>query len=68
MRLEGGGGVHHPYESKYGKGSRTTFGGHGYDTYLLLAHAIPEALGEAKPGTREFRAALRDALTGTVRC
>ena len=50
------------YEAKYGKGSRTTFGGHGYDTYLLLAQAIPEALKKAKPGTREFRAALRDAL------
>src|SRR6478672_6571518 len=31
------------YEAKYGKGSRTTFGGHGYDAYLLLAKAIPEA-------------------------
>ncbi|HEY5863633.1 MAG TPA: ABC transporter substrate-binding protein [Casimicrobiaceae bacterium] len=50
------------YEAKYGKGSRTTFGGHGYDTYLLLAQAIPEALKKAKPGTKEFRAALRDAL------
>jgi branched-chain amino acid transport system substrate-binding protein len=50
------------YEAKYGKGSRTTFGGHSYDTYLLLAQAVPEALKRAKPGTREFRAALRDAL------
>jgi branched-chain amino acid transport system substrate-binding protein len=50
------------YEAKYGKGSRTTFGGHSYDTYLLLAKAIPEALKKAKPGTKEFRAALRDAL------
>src|SRR5262245_57020469 len=24
------------YEAKYGKGSRSTFGGHAYDTYLLL--------------------------------
>jgi branched-chain amino acid transport system substrate-binding protein len=56
------------YESKYGKGSRTTFGGHGYDTYLLLAQAIPEALKRGKPGTKKFRAALRDALTGAVRC
>jgi branched-chain amino acid transport system substrate-binding protein len=50
------------YEAKYGKGSRTTFGGHSYDTYLLLAQAVPEALKKAKPGTKEFRAALRDAL------
>ncbi len=52
------------YEAKYGKGSRSTFGGHAWDAYLLLAHAVPEALKKAKPGTKEFRAALRDALEG----
>jgi branched-chain amino acid transport system substrate-binding protein len=50
------------YEAKYGKDSRTTFGGHAYDAYVLLSKAVPEALKKAKPGTREFRAALRDAL------
>jgi len=50
------------YEAKYGKGSRSTFGGHAYDAYLLLAKAVPEALKKAKPGTKEFRAALRDSL------
>jgi len=50
------------YEAKYGKGSRTTFGGHAYDAYLLIAQAVPAALAKAKPGTKEFRAALRDAL------
>jgi branched-chain amino acid transport system substrate-binding protein len=50
------------YEAKYGAGSRTTFGGHAYDTFVLLSHAVPEALKKAKPGTKEFRAALRDAL------
>jgi branched-chain amino acid transport system substrate-binding protein len=53
------------YEAKYGKGSRSTFGGHAWDSYLLLAQAIPEALKKAQPGTREFRAALRDALENT---
>lgn len=53
------------YESKYGKDSRSTFGGHAWDAYLLLSHAVPEALKKAKPGTREFRAALRDALENT---
>ena len=48
------------YEAKYG--TRATFGGHAWDSYLLLARAVPEALRKAKPGTREFRAALRDAL------
>lgn len=50
------------YESKYGAGSRTTFGGHAWDAYALLQRAIPEALKSAQPGTRAFRAALRDAL------
>jgi len=53
------------YEAKYGKDSRTTFGGHAWDAYLLLAQAIPEALKKAKPGTKEFRLALRDALEST---
>ena len=48
------------YEQKFG--ARTTFGGHLWDAYLLLAKAIPEALKKAKPGTKEFRTALRDAL------
>jgi branched-chain amino acid transport system substrate-binding protein len=48
------------YEAKYG--TRSTFGGHAWDAYLLLSNAIPEALKKAKPGTKEFRAALRDAL------
>ena len=50
------------YEGKYGAGSRTTFGGHAWDAYLLLEHAIPEALKKGQPGTKAFRAALRDAL------
>ncbi len=50
------------YEAKYGKDSRTTFGGHAYDTFALLSKTVPEALKKAKPGTKEFRAALRDAL------
>jgi len=48
------------YEQKFG--TRTTFGGHLYDAYLLLAKAVPEALKKGKPGTKEFRTALRDAL------
>jgi branched-chain amino acid transport system substrate-binding protein len=55
------------YEAKYGKDSRSTFGGHAYDAFMLLNKAVPEALKKGKPGTKEFRAALRDALeTGTV--
>ena len=50
------------YEARYGKDSRTTFGGHAWDAYMLLSQAVPKALAKAKPGTHEFRVALRDAL------
>jgi branched-chain amino acid transport system substrate-binding protein len=52
------------YESAYGAGSVSAFGSYTWDAWLELAHAIPEALKKAQPGTREFRAALRDALEG----
>ncbi len=50
------------YEAAHGADSRSTFGGHAWDAYLLLARAVPEAMKKAKPGTAEFRLALRDAL------
>jgi branched-chain amino acid transport system substrate-binding protein len=52
----------HRYEAVYGPGSSTAFGAHGYDAFLMLQAAIPAALAKAKPGTAEFRAALRDGL------
>jgi branched-chain amino acid transport system substrate-binding protein len=52
------------YEGAHGKGSVSTFGAHAWDAGLLLANAVPAALKKAQPGTREFRAALRDALEG----
>lgn len=36
------------------------FGAHVWDVMVLLARAAPNALKAAKPGTPEFRAALRD--------
>ena len=50
------------YEAAYGVGTHSTFGAHTWDAGLMLQRAIPEALKKAKPGTAEFRAALRDAL------
>ena len=51
------------YEAKYGKGTMNTFGGHMWDAGQLIQAAIPTALQTgAKPGTPEFRSALRDAL------
>jgi branched-chain amino acid transport system substrate-binding protein len=52
----------HRYEAAYGPGSATAFGAHAYDAFLMLQAAIPGALAKAKPGTAEFRAALRDGL------
>lgn len=52
------------YEAAHGKGSVSGFGAHAWDAGLLLQAAIPVALKSAKPGTPEFRAALRDALEG----
>ena len=50
------------YEAANGAGTVATFGAHAYDAAILLQAAIPIALKSAKPGTPEFRAALRDAL------
>jgi branched-chain amino acid transport system substrate-binding protein len=52
------------YEAAHGKGSTSTFGAHAWDAGILLQNAVPVALKKAKPGTKEFRAALRDALEG----
>lgn len=50
------------YEAKFGEGSRNQLGAHTYDALLVLQKIVPVALETAKPGTPEFRAALRDAL------
>jgi branched-chain amino acid transport system substrate-binding protein len=55
------------YEAAYGKGSRNQFAGHAYDARIMLEKALPVALKRAKPGTPEFRAALRDAVEGMGR-
>jgi branched-chain amino acid transport system substrate-binding protein len=49
------------YEKAYGAGSRNQFAGHSYDAKIVLEKILPVALKKAKPGTPEFRAALRDA-------
>jgi branched-chain amino acid transport system substrate-binding protein len=52
------------YEKAHGKGSVSTFGAHAWDAGMLFSTAAPIALKKAQPGTKEFRAALRDALEG----
>ena len=55
------------YEKAYGTGSRSQFAGHAYDAKIVLEKILPVALKKAKPGTPEFRAALRDAVEGMGR-
>jgi len=50
------------YEAKYGPNSRSQFAAHSYDAFEVLKRVIPVALKEAKPGTPEFREAIRKAL------
>jgi len=53
------------YEKVHGAGSTNTFGGHLWDAGQLVVAALPQALKSgAKPGTPEFRAAMRDAIEG----
>ena len=49
------------YEKLHGT-KPATFGANVFDAGLLLQKAVPEAIRKGKPGTPEFRAALRDAL------
>jgi branched-chain amino acid transport system substrate-binding protein len=53
------------YEAIYGPNTVTQFAADAWGAYLLLADAIPKALKTAKPGTPEFRHALRDAIEST---
>lgn len=50
------------YEGRFGAGSYNQFAANIWGAKLLLDKAVPLALKKAKPGTAEFRAALRDAL------
>jgi branched-chain amino acid transport system substrate-binding protein len=53
------------YGEKYGPHSVSPFAGYSYDAMLLLKNAIPAALKAGKPGTGQFRDALRDTLEKT---
>jgi branched-chain amino acid transport system substrate-binding protein len=50
------------YEKAQGAGSRNQFAGHAYDLLVTLEKVLPVALKKAKPGTKEFRAALKDGM------
>jgi len=50
------------FEKANGKGSANQFGAHAFDVIIVLQKAVPIALKKGKPGTPEFRAALKDAF------
>jgi len=50
------------FEKAYGVGSANQFAGHSYDAKVVLEKIIPMALKKAKPGTAEFRAALKESM------
>jgi branched-chain amino acid transport system substrate-binding protein len=53
------------YEKLHGAGTRNQFAAHSFDGFLMLEKVVPVALKKGKPGTPEFRAALKEALETT---
>lgn len=53
------------YDGEYGPGSHNAFAAYSWDANLLANNAVTQALKTAKPGTPEFRTAIRDALEQT---
>ena len=54
-------------EAKYGAEARSSFAGASWDGWLILEGALTSALKTAKPGTPEFREAVRNALEKTTK-
>ena len=50
------------YEAKFGAGTITQFSGHAFDVQQILERTAPVALKKAKPGTKEFRQAMLEAI------
>lgn len=50
------------WDARYGAESRSLFGATAWDSLLLVEAAATEALKTTKPGTPEFRQALRDNM------
>jgi branched-chain amino acid transport system substrate-binding protein len=54
------------YKKVNNEPSTDAFAAYGYDTWLIIADSAKRALASgAKPGTPEFRVAMRDAMTTT---
>ena len=52
------------FEAKYGAGSRSLFAATMWDALLIVQQSAAVAVKKAKPGTPEFRSALRDTIEG----
>lgn len=50
------------YDKAYGAGTHNQFAGHAFDALVTLEKAVPIAMKKAKPGTKEFRAAFKEAM------
>jgi len=50
------------YETKFGAGTITQFSGHAFDVLQILERTVPVALKKAKPGTKELREAMLEAI------
>ena len=50
------------YQKANGEPNNDGFSAYAFDAWLVLEDAAGRALAKAKPGTQEFRAALRDAI------
>lgn len=50
------------YEAMYGPNTMAPQGAHMWDAVAVLQHVVPLALKKAKPGTAEFRQAIRDLV------
>ena len=50
------------FEARQGPNSRSLFAATAWDAMLIVQQASREAMKKAKPGTPEFRVALRDAI------
>ncbi|MBI3707017.1 MAG: ABC transporter substrate-binding protein [Proteobacteria bacterium] len=53
------------YQKALGEPTKDAFSAYAFDGYLIFADAAKRALAKAKPGTPEFRTALRDAMFAT---
>ncbi|MBI5258010.1 MAG: ABC transporter substrate-binding protein [Burkholderiales bacterium] len=50
------------YEKAVGPNTRNQFAAHAYDAAIVLEKVVPAALKKGKPGSAEFRAALREGM------